>query len=47
MKVLRKKGVLGNGTEFKNDAILNKEPVKRVQKWDRMEKPRRPCDNPT
>jgi len=34
MKVPQKK-------EFENDAILNRESVKRFQKWDRMRKPRR------
>ena len=36
MKVLQK---------FKNYARLNREPVKIFQKWDRMGKPSRSCDN--
>jgi hypothetical protein len=38
--------LIGSSAEFENDAILNREPMKRFQKWDRMEKPRRLCDNP-
>ena len=37
---------VGNSAEFENDSRLNREPVKRFQKWDRMGKPRWPCDNP-
>jgi len=29
--------LIGNGAEFENDARLNREPVKRFQKWDRWE----------
>ena len=41
------KSLIGNTAEFENDAKLNREPVKRFQKWDRIGKPRRPCDNPS
>jgi len=41
------KSLIGNGAEFENDASLNREPMKGVQEWDKMEKPRRPCDNPS
>ena len=37
----------GDSAEFVNDAILNREHVKRFQNRDRMGKPRRPFDNPT
>ena len=47
MKVLQKNEFIGNGQEFENDAKLNREPVKRFQKWNRMGKPRRPRDNPS
>ena len=30
-----------------NDPRLNRKRMKRFQKWDRIEKPRRPCDNPS
>ena len=47
MKVLQKKDLIGNNAEFENDVRLNREPVNRFQKWDRMVKPRRLCDNPS
>jgi len=48
MKVLqKKKSLISNSAEFENDARLNREPVKRCQKWDRMGKPRRPCGKPS
>jgi len=37
-KVLRKKSLIGNGTEFENDVRLNRDPMKRFQKWHRMRK---------
>jgi len=37
--------LIGNSAEFENYARLNRNPVKRFQKWDRVGKPRRPCDN--
>jgi len=37
--------LIGNSSEFENDARLNRESVKRFYKWDRMGKPWRPCDN--
>ena len=43
MNVLQKKEF--DRQEFENDARLNREPVKKFQKWDRMEKLRRLCDN--
>jgi len=41
----RRKNLIVNGAEFENDAIVNRKLVKRIQKWDIMGKPRRPCDN--
>jgi len=41
------KGLICNSAEFKNDALLNRKPVKRFQKRDIMLKPRRLCDNPS
>ena len=43
----RRKSLIAISAEFKNDARLNREPVKTFQKWDRMGKPRSPCDNPS
>jgi len=40
------RGLIGNSLEFHNDAKLNREPMKRCQRWDRMGTPRRACDNP-
>jgi len=37
----RRKNMVGNRAENESDARLNREPVKRFQKWDRMRKPRR------
>ena len=37
--------LLANSAKFENGARLNREPVNRFQKWDRMEKPSRPWDN--
>jgi len=39
--------LIGNGADCENDARLNREPVKKFQKWDRMGKPRRPHENPS
>ena len=39
--------LIGNSAEFENDARLNREPVKRFEKWDRVGKPSRPRDNPS
>ena len=30
------KSLIGNGTEFENDARLNREPMKRFHEWNRM-----------
>jgi len=32
---------------FENDARLNRQQLERFQEWDRMGKPRKPCDNPS
>ena len=42
----RRKCLIGNSAEFKDDERLNWEPMNRFQKWDRMGKPRRLCDYP-
>ena len=40
-----RKSLVGNDTEFENDATLNRDPMKRFQKWDRMGKLRRLCND--
>jgi len=40
-KFSRRKNLIGNSAEFESGVILNREPVKRFQKCDRMRKPRR------
>jgi hypothetical protein len=37
-RFFRRKSLIGNSAEFENDARLNREPVKKFQKWDRMAK---------
>ena len=39
--------LIGNSSEFENDARLNRESVKIFQELDRLEKSRRPCNNPS
>jgi len=43
----KSKSLIGNSAEVGNVGTLTREPVKRFQKWDKMGKPRRPCDNPS